>query len=34
MIVRRHEKYVEKIVAHLKLADPLTASGAVMTLHR
>lgn len=32
MFDRRHEKWVEEIAAHLELAEPLTASGAVMTL--
>lgn len=31
MFDRRHEKWVEEIAAHLELAEPLTASGAVMT---
>jgi hypothetical protein len=32
MLFRRHEKYVEELQAHLQLRDPITASGAVMTL--
>jgi len=32
MFDRRHEMYVEELKAHLELGEPITASGAVMTL--